>query len=135
MALSPAPHRIQRKRIRGWRKPPGVIHVGAPSVFANRFRDLPLDQSLRLYRALYDDAAFEALGPQDRKVFLSRCPGWSEADIGSQLWQEVRISRKASLRRLRGRDLCCWCALDQPCHADILLELANAPDEAGEPTP
>jgi hypothetical protein len=20
----------------------------------------------------------------------------------------------------------CWCALDQPCHADVLLELANA---------
>ncbi len=26
---------------------------------------------------------------------------------------------------LRGRDLCCWCPLDQPCHADVLLELAN----------
>jgi hypothetical protein len=21
----------------------------------------------------------------------------------------------------------CWCRLDQPCHADVLLELANAP--------
>jgi hypothetical protein len=28
-------------------------------------------------------------------------------------------------RTLRGRDLACWCALDQPCHADVLLELAN----------
>jgi Domain of unknown function (DUF4326) len=27
--------------------------------------------------------------------------------------------------RLSGRDLACWCKLDQPCHADILLELAN----------
>ncbi|WP_054246412.1 DUF4326 domain-containing protein [Rhodococcus jostii] len=26
---------------------------------------------------------------------------------------------------LPGRDLACWCPLDQPCHADILLELAN----------
>lgn len=26
---------------------------------------------------------------------------------------------------LRGRDLACWCRLDQPCHADVLLELAN----------
>lgn len=24
------------------------------------------------------------------------------------------------------RDLACWCPLDQPCHADVLLELANA---------
>jgi hypothetical protein len=30
------------------------------------------------------------------------------------------------LKPLRGRDLCCWCPLDQPCHADVLLELANA---------
>ncbi|WP_245584702.1 DUF4326 domain-containing protein [Salipiger mucosus] len=30
---------------------------------------------------------------------------------------------------LRGRDLACWCPLDRPCHADILLELANKGDE------
>lgn len=34
-------------------------------------------------------------------------------------------------RLLRGKDLACWCPLDQPCHADVLLELANAPDEEG----
>jgi hypothetical protein len=28
---------------------------------------------------------------------------------------------------LRGKDLACWCPLDQPCHADVLLELANSP--------
>jgi len=27
---------------------------------------------------------------------------------------------------LRGLDLACWCPLDQPCHADVLLELANS---------
>lgn len=27
---------------------------------------------------------------------------------------------------LRGRDLACWCRLDQPCHADVLLEMANS---------
>lgn len=26
---------------------------------------------------------------------------------------------------LEGKDLACWCPLDQPCHADVLLELAN----------
>ena len=29
--------------------------------------------------------------------------------------------------QLRGKNLACWCPLDQPCHADVLLELANAP--------
>lgn len=27
---------------------------------------------------------------------------------------------------LRGKNLACFCSLDQPCHADVLLELANA---------
>jgi len=26
---------------------------------------------------------------------------------------------------LRGQDLACWCPLDEPCHADVLLEIAN----------
>jgi hypothetical protein len=30
---------------------------------------------------------------------------------------------------LRGKDLACWCPLDQPCHADVLLEIANAPEK------
>lgn len=33
--------------------------------------------------------------------------------------------RIAMYHELRGKDLACWCPLDQPCHADILLELAN----------
>lgn len=28
-------------------------------------------------------------------------------------------------RELAGRDLACWCPLDQACHADVLLEPAN----------
>lgn len=44
-----------------------------------------------------------------------------------------RIQRKRSnligardLTELRGKDLACWCPLDQPCHADVILEIANA---------
>jgi hypothetical protein len=35
---------------------------------------------------------------------------------------------KGLRRDLAGYDLACWCPLDQPCHADVLLELANADD-------
>ena len=28
---------------------------------------------------------------------------------------------------LRGKNLACWCKLTDPCHADVLLELANRP--------
>jgi len=31
---------------------------------------------------------------------------------------------------LRGHDLACWCRLEQPCHADTLIELANRPPPA-----
>lgn len=33
---------------------------------------------------------------------------------------------RSTFEPLRGKDLACWCKLDQPCHADVLLELANA---------
>lgn len=32
------------------------------------------------------------------------------------------------LEPLRGKNLVCWCKTDAPCHADILLELANPPN-------
>ena len=34
---------------------------------------------------------------------------------------------RAALPELRGKNLACWCTLGTPCHADVLLELANAP--------
>lgn len=30
------------------------------------------------------------------------------------------------LAELRGKNLACWCPLDVPCHADVLLEIANS---------
>jgi hypothetical protein len=27
--------------------------------------------------------------------------------------------------KLRGKNLACWCRLDMPCHADVLLTIAN----------
>ena len=35
---------------------------------------------------------------------------------------------KADIRtQLRGKNLACWCKPGDPCHADVLLEMANAP--------
>ena len=43
-------------------------------------------------------------------------------------YQRLRKISKADVRReLRGKNLACWCPLDQPCHADVLLEIANGP--------
>ncbi len=42
-----------------------------------------------------------------------------------------------AVETLRGHNLACWCGLSDPCHADVLLELANGPlcDEPRAPTP
>lgn len=34
---------------------------------------------------------------------------------------------RGTIGELRAKNLACWCAPDAPCHADVLLELANAP--------
>jgi len=40
--------------------------------------------------------------------------------------QRYRLERiRTHLEELRGLQLLCFCPLDQPCHADVLAELAN----------
>ena len=34
-------------------------------------------------------------------------------------------SEPLDLSPLRGKNLACWCRLGDPCHADVLLDLAN----------
>lgn len=41
-------------------------------------------------------------------------------------FEEFRDSYMERISELRGKDLACWCPLDQPCHADVLLEIANS---------
>jgi hypothetical protein len=36
------------------------------------------------------------------------------------------VQTRALFEELRGKNLACWCAIDAPCHADILLRLANS---------
>ena len=43
----------------------------------------------------------------------------------ASLFPSPTLPDRPDLERLRGRDLACWCPLDQPCHADVLLEWAN----------
>jgi hypothetical protein len=38
----------------------------------------------------------------------------------------LRLSRNPDLlESLRGKNLACWCKPQTPCHADVLLDLAN----------
>lgn len=48
------------------------------------------------------------------------------AIFGARTCDQPTLPDRPSLDDLRGKDLCCWCPLDLPCHAEVLLELANA---------
>ena len=55
------------------------------------------------------------------------CSGYlvlTEGDHDQQ--RKVQLAIKNDLGELKGKDLACWCRDDgKPCHADILLRLAN----------
>jgi hypothetical protein len=91
------PKRIQRKRTKGWRMPEGTLYVGRPTRWGNPYK--PSDSS-----SMARHAAVE---------------GYREWLIN------IMCYRPSLLELLRGKDLACFCPLDKPCHADVLLELAN----------
>lgn len=41
-------------------------------------------------------------------------------------WFEAHVLPRLDVSELRGKDLACWCRLDQICHADSLLDAANS---------
>ncbi len=47
----------------------------------------------------------------------------------------AQITRGKFLDPLRGKNLACWCALDQLCHADVLLKMANTPTSHSQDAP
>lgn len=104
------PERIQRKRSKGWRMPEGVVYVGRPTVFGNPWT--------------VKDAA-------NWRVPLARRQEWVVAQYERELRErggtgELEFVRVNDIReRLAGRDLACWCPVGTPCHADVLLEIAN----------
>jgi len=66
---------------------------------------------------------------------ITRAADLTEADIDllaadaiavSWWCMRNRIKRLDQQAQVRGKDLARWCPPDQPCHADVLLELANA---------
>lgn len=90
------PQRIQRKRTKGWRMPEGAVYVGRPTIYGNPFKSPPFGRKA-------------AVDLYRRNIDHVGC----------------RQEKLEQIRELRGKDLACWCKLDVPCHADILLELAN----------
>lgn len=116
-----APKRIQLRRTKGWRKPDGAIVVARPSRWGNPFKPLACME------AGFADSPADA-----HRVCVDAFRDWLNGNRwaagSSPDWEERRINILDHLSDLRGHDLACWCPEGVPCHADVLLELANRGD-------
>ena len=114
-----APKRIQRQRTKGWRMPEGAVYVGRPSKWGNPYR---WDE----YRSAHVDEDGERWPiPEERRRSFAVIDFRAAMDPEYGFGVGDYPDRETIRRELAGRDLACWCPLDQPCHADVLLELAN----------
>ena len=93
--MSGVPRRLQRSRRKGSRLPSGTVVVTRPTKWGN-------PHPLELGRV-------EAVARFRDDLLAGR----------------LAISVDDVKRELRGRDLACYCPLDEPCHADVLLMIAN----------
>jgi hypothetical protein len=105
------PKRIQRKRTKGWRMPDGAVYVGRPTKWGNPFVVVDV---------------LEAFCGNEREAAEDYVRSYREALYLDERMYIALASAVDVRRELRGKDLACWCPLDQPCHADVLLEIANA---------
>lgn len=109
--MADRPRRIQRKRTKGWRMPEGAVYVGRGSAFGNPYR-----------------VGLVACGCRSAGECACNAYRCETAAEAVERFRQIPRSatRLAVIRRaLAGRDLACWCPPDRPCHADVLLELAN----------
>lgn len=110
------PERIQLSRKRGWRMPENTVVVSRPSKWGN-----PHDW--REYRENYPFTASEGVQARD---------AWAKRMAIDAFAEDMRDHHKPGyFEELRGKNLACWCKPGEPCHADVLLELAN-PNPGGE---
>lgn len=85
--------------------PPDAVYVGRPTKWGNPFSHQ--NGTLAKFKVKTREEAVAAYIDYINETE----EGWAIAD--------------AARSELRDKDLVCWCA-PKPCHADILLEIANA---------
>lgn len=100
VAKSDVPVRIQLSRRGGWRMPANTVKVCRPGPFGNPYK-----------------AGDPHIGSNaDAKMAFFNFMWRTEKGIA--------LSERAR-RELRGKNLACWCKPGEPCHADVLLKIAN----------
>lgn len=99
------PVRVRLSRAKGWRMPPNTVKVDRSTIWGNPCSHLP---------------------PLDRLYAVRAYDGWLGGCRIARALYGPPPTVDAIRAALRGKNLACWCQLDASCHADILLELANA---------
>jgi len=98
-----APHRVQLKRSAGWKMPANTVKVDRTTRWGNPFTVAECGSVA---------------------VAVAQHGRWMRGEIAAPAGAEppaLETLRAA----LAGRNLACWCALNGPCHADLLITLAN----------
>lgn len=120
-----SPERIQLRRTTGWRKPDHALVVARPTIWGN---PISLSDVGQQYPSLNDLQVATMVVRQFEDLVRAgtiSLPNWRFADgrRGPVTWT---YPSTADIRAaLAGRSLACWCPLDEPCHADVLLRVAN----------
>lgn len=124
--------RIQRKRTKGWRMPEGAVYVGRGSDLGNPFRIYEHCKGPDGDWGIEDTGRFRMpMGHGWTREGAAKAAVVAYRAALSEAYPPGSTARAILAMNLRGHDLACWCALDQPCHADVLLELANAGSDHG----
>lgn len=99
------PKRVQRQRTKGYKLPPNTVCVTRPGRWGNPF------STAGEFRSLIESM----FGFTGQSQFYA-----------VTLDEFAHVNYIANhIGELRGKNLACFCPLDKPCHADVLLELAN----------
>lgn len=120
--------RIQRSRAKAWRMPEGAVYVGRPSKWGNPFRVYHghslIGPSWSLARAAWHHIPADecTAGYVTSSHMTPGEPVRAYRDLLKVRARDETERLSEWLAPLVGHDLACWCALDQPCHADVLLE-------------
>jgi Domain of unknown function (DUF4326) len=136
-------YRVQLSRAKGYRRPAGTVQVDRATIFGNPFQVgdpgrwwWPRGEGKAgwetdmIYSESIDPAyAVRAFAAWMRNKNNLPSPPTCLTHIGrNRLRTAMHVRRLLIISRLpslRGHPLGCRCALDQPCHADVLLQLAN----------
>lgn len=127
------PIRVQRKRTKGWKMPENTVSVTRPGKWGNPFKIghfyLMGDNHKETGRFLpgatviYMEASQEKYADEryESPKTIEDCITMYERYL--KLIPERSINELKN--KLKGKSLACFCPLNKPCHADVLLKIVN----------